>query len=41
MPEHTYVLFYEYVAHILERRPPHRDARLAEIRAGKDSGRIQ
>jgi uncharacterized protein len=40
MPEQRYVLFYEYVADILERRPPHRDAHLAEIRAGKADGRI-
>jgi hypothetical protein len=40
MPELRHVLFYEYVADILDRRTPHRDAHLAEIRAGKDQGRI-
>jgi uncharacterized protein YciI len=40
MAEARYVLFYEYVADILERRVPHRDAHLAELRAGKDDGRI-
>jgi uncharacterized protein YciI len=40
MPEQRHVLFYEYVADILERRVPHREAHLAELRAGKDDGRI-
>jgi uncharacterized protein YciI len=40
MPERRYVLFYEYVADILERRGPHREAHLAEIRAGLEQGRI-
>ena len=40
MPELRHVLFYEYVADILERRPPHREAHLAQIRAGQDDGRI-
>jgi uncharacterized protein YciI len=40
MPEQRYVLFYEYVPDILERRPPHREAHLAEIRTGKEEGRI-
>ena len=40
MPELRHVLFYEYVADILERRPPHRDDHLAEIRAGQQEGRI-
>jgi uncharacterized protein len=35
-----YILFYDYVGDILERRVPHRDAHLAEIRAGKEDGRI-
>lgn len=34
------MLFYEYVGDILERREPFRDAHLAELRAGKDAGRI-
>jgi len=40
MPERRHMLFYEYVADILERRGPFRDAHLAEIRAGKDDGMI-
>jgi len=40
MPDTHYILFYDYVADILERRGPHRDAHLALIRAGKDDGRI-
>ncbi len=35
-----YILFYDYVEDILERRAPHRDAHLTEIRAGKGDGRI-
>jgi uncharacterized protein YciI len=35
-----YVLFYDYVDDILERRVPHREAHLAGIRAAKDDGRI-
>ena len=40
MPDTHYILFYDYVADILERRGPHRDAHLALIRAGTDDGRI-
>ena len=40
MPEPYYILFYDYVDDILERRTPHRDAHLEQIRAGKDDGRI-
>jgi uncharacterized protein len=40
MPETRYVLFYDYVSDILERRAPYRDAHLALIRAAKDDGRI-
>jgi len=40
MPDTHYILFYDYVADILQRRAPHRDAHLAQIRAGKDDGRI-
>ncbi|HTP18162.1 MAG TPA: YciI family protein [Solirubrobacteraceae bacterium] len=40
MPDTHYILFYDYVADILERRAPHRDAHLALIRAAKDDGRI-
>jgi uncharacterized protein YciI len=38
--ERRYILFYEYVGDILERRKPFRDAHLSAIRAGKDDGRI-
>ncbi len=40
MAEQRFLLFYEYVADVLERRPPHRDAHLAGIRAGQQDGRI-
>jgi uncharacterized protein len=40
MPETHYILFYDYVADILERRAPYRDAHLARIRAAKGDGRI-
>jgi uncharacterized protein len=35
-----YILLYEYVEDILERRVPHREEHLAAIRAGQDDGRI-
>jgi uncharacterized protein len=35
-----YILFYDYVEDILERRVAHRDAHLAQVQAGKDDGRI-
>jgi uncharacterized protein YciI len=40
MPDTHYILFYDYVSDILERRAPHRDAHLAQIRAAKDDGCI-
>ena len=40
MADTRHVLFYEYVADIVERRGPHREAHLAAIRAAKDDGRI-
>jgi uncharacterized protein len=40
MPDTHYILFYDYVDDILERRAPYRDAHLAQIRAGRDDGRI-
>jgi uncharacterized protein len=40
VPERRYLLVYEYVEDILERRVPHRDAHLAAIHAGKEDGRI-
>jgi uncharacterized protein len=39
-PERHYILFYEYVADILERRAPYREEHLARIRAGKDDGHV-
>jgi uncharacterized protein YciI len=39
-PDRKYILFYEYVEDIVERRGPHRDAHLSAIRAAKDDGRI-
>ncbi len=35
-----YILFYDYVEDIVERRAPHREAHLKEIRAAKDDGRV-
>ena len=35
-----YILFYDYVENIIERRAPHREAHMKTIRAGKDDGRI-
>ncbi len=35
-----YILFYDFVENILERRAPHREAHMKEIRAAKDDGRI-
>ncbi|HUA48485.1 MAG TPA: YciI family protein [Solirubrobacteraceae bacterium] len=40
MPDRRYVLFYDYVEDILERRVPHREAHLAALRAAKADGRI-
>jgi uncharacterized protein YciI len=40
MADTRYVLFYEYVPDIVERRGPYREAHLGEIRAAKDDGRI-
>ena len=40
MPDTHYILFYDYVSDVLERRVPHRDAHLEQIRAAKDDGRI-
>jgi uncharacterized protein len=39
-PEPHYLLYYEYVEDILDRRIPYRDAHLAAIRAAQDDGRI-
>ena len=40
MPDVRHILFYEYVADIVDRRAPHREAHLAEIRAGQEGGTI-
>ena len=40
MAEKRHVLFYEYVADIVERRDPFRADHLAGIRADKEDGRI-
>ncbi len=40
MADTHYILFYDYVDDILEKRAPHRDAHLNEIRAGTEDGRI-
>jgi uncharacterized protein YciI len=36
----VYLLFYDYVEDIVERRAPHREAHLAHLRGWKDDGRI-
>jgi uncharacterized protein YciI len=40
MAEQRHILFYEYVADIVERRAPHREAHLSAIRTAKENGRI-
>lgn len=35
-----HLLFYDYVADVVERRGPFRDAHLAQARAWKDEGKI-
>ncbi len=40
MPERRYVLFYDYVEDILERRIPHREGHLAALRAAMEDGRV-
>ena len=39
-PGRHYLLFYDYVEDILERRGPYREAHLAGIRDGQGDGRI-
>jgi uncharacterized protein len=39
-PQPHFILFYDYVDNIIERRAPHREAHMAAIRAGRDDGRI-
>ncbi len=36
-----HVLFYDYVADILERRGPHREAHLAHAGASRDAGELR
>jgi uncharacterized protein len=40
MPDPQYILFYDYVEDIVDRRAPHREGHMNVIRAGKDDGRI-
>jgi uncharacterized protein len=40
MAERRHVLFYEYVADILERREPFRADHLSAIQAAKEDGRV-
>jgi hypothetical protein len=35
-----HILFYDYVADVLERRAPHREAHLALLRGWKDDGKL-
>jgi uncharacterized protein YciI len=39
-PQYTHVLFYRYVADILERRTPHREAHLQRIEALRAADRL-
>ena len=39
-PETHFLLMYEYVEDILERRAPYRDAHLANLQRLKDEGRV-
>jgi uncharacterized protein len=39
-PQRLYVLVYDYVEDVVERRAPHREAHLALARRWKDEGRI-
>jgi hypothetical protein len=38
--DRTYILFYEYVKDILDRRGPHREAHLEHVRAHKYEGNV-
>lgn len=38
--ERQYILFYDYVADIVERRAPFRETHLNNIRAAQEAGRI-
>lgn len=39
-PETYYLLLYDYVEDILERRAPYREEHLERIRAGRDAGEV-
>jgi uncharacterized protein YciI len=39
--DQTYMLLYEYVDNMLERREPHRDSHLAHVQTERDAGHIQ
>jgi uncharacterized protein YciI len=39
-PDTHYMLLYEYVDDIVERRGPYREAHLAKIRAEREAGRL-
>ncbi|MGZ4184520.1 MAG: YciI family protein [Solirubrobacteraceae bacterium] len=38
--DRTYMLLYDYVEDMLERRTPHRDAHLAHVKTQRDAGHI-
>jgi hypothetical protein len=38
--DRTYMLLYDYVDDMLERRTPHRDAHLAHVQSQRDAGHI-
>jgi uncharacterized protein YciI len=38
--ERRHILFYDYVADVVERRAPYRESHLALVREWRDSGRI-
>jgi uncharacterized protein YciI len=38
--DRIYMLLYDYVEDMLERRTPHRDAHLAHVKAQRDAGHI-
>jgi uncharacterized protein len=38
--DRIYMLFYDYVEDMLERRTPHRDAHLAHVKTQRDAGHI-
>jgi uncharacterized protein len=40
VPERLYLLTYDYVSDVVERRAPHRDEHLAYARRWRDEGRL-